>query len=459
MSYRELFARAKNTTIKAALVGSGEFGASFVFQAFSTPGLKVSAICTRTVSKAVAVYQRAGVPPENIVICNTEEEVQLAYKKNKYIVTDDCPSLLGLPLDILVEGSGSPEAGSHYASNALEAGINVVMVSKEVDSVVGPILNRIALEKGLVYSTVEGDQPSLLIGLITWAESLGLDIVCAGKSSEYDFVVDLDNEKIAWQSKEVSALGIKGLWDIKDGTDSIRQRSELLDMIPQRSVPDLCEMVIVANNTGFEPASSFLNATIARIVELPDILGLENDGGITIKPKTIDIFNCLRRDDEPSMAGGVFILVACHDKDTWKVLAAKGHPVSKDNKYALLYRPAHLLGVEAPISVLSAILLKQPTGTSDLKPRYDLVASSIEDIPAGTIFQVEGHHHTIEKLDALIHKNMPVKDGNPVPFYMLAGAKTKIDIPAGSTITLDMVEISEESPLWKLRILQDEKFP
>jgi predicted homoserine dehydrogenase-like protein len=37
---------------------------------------------------------------------------------------------------------------------------------------------------------VDGDQPSLLMGLATWAEMLGFTMVAAGKSSEYDFVFD-----------------------------------------------------------------------------------------------------------------------------------------------------------------------------------------------------------------------------------------------------------------------------
>ena len=55
---------------------------------------------------------------------------------------------------------------------------------------VGPILARRAASAGVVHTPVDGDQPSLLIGLITWAQAIGLTIVGAGKSSEYDFVHD-----------------------------------------------------------------------------------------------------------------------------------------------------------------------------------------------------------------------------------------------------------------------------
>ena len=64
------------------------------------------------------------------------------------------------------------------------------MVSKETDSVCGPILNQTAAEHGAVYALVNGDQPRNLLDLYSWAMLLGLDVVAAGKASEYDFVWD-----------------------------------------------------------------------------------------------------------------------------------------------------------------------------------------------------------------------------------------------------------------------------
>ena len=80
--------------------------------------------------------------------------------------------------------SGNPEAGARHGRLAIEAGHHLVLVSKEVDSVVGPYLAAYARRHGKVVTPVDGDQPSLLIGLITWAQTLGFEILAAGKSSE-----------------------------------------------------------------------------------------------------------------------------------------------------------------------------------------------------------------------------------------------------------------------------------
>lgn len=56
---------------------------------------------------------------------------------------------------------------------AIEAGHHLVLVSKEVDSVIGPYLAHLARQRSKVVTPNDGDQPSLLIGLITWAQTLG----------------------------------------------------------------------------------------------------------------------------------------------------------------------------------------------------------------------------------------------------------------------------------------------
>ena len=98
---------------------------------------------------------------------------------------------------MLVEATGQPEAAATIAEWAIGKVCHVVMASKEAGIVVGPILNRMAKQNGVVYTEVEGDQPSLLIGLNSWAETLGLDVLAAGKSSEYDFVLE-DDDTLRW---------------------------------------------------------------------------------------------------------------------------------------------------------------------------------------------------------------------------------------------------------------------
>ncbi len=125
----------------------------------------------------------------------------------------------------------------------------------------------------------------------------------------------------------------------------------------------------------------------------------------------------------------------------------------------MLYNPSHLLGVEAPISILSAVLLGQPTGGAAPAPVVDLVARTNRDWRAGeTLTITDHHHHEVAGLDPMLVKAASATAGNPAPYYMAAGHVLTADVPAGKTVTIDMIEPPADSALWRLRAAQDTLF-
>ena len=71
------------------------------------------------------------------------------------------PASVACDVDIVIEATGSVEAGASNALRAIEHGRHVIMVTVEADVVVGPILQRKAEAAGVVYSMAYGDQPAL----------------------------------------------------------------------------------------------------------------------------------------------------------------------------------------------------------------------------------------------------------------------------------------------------------
>ena len=201
-----------------------------------------------------------------------------------------------------------------------------------------------------------------------------------------------------------------------------------------------------------------MHAPIARIVEVPGIFCPAELGGLLQGSGRLDIFNCLRRHDEASMGGGVFIVVECEDQATWHMLMKKGHPCNRSTRCAMLYHPAHLLGVEAPISVLLAACLGMPTGASRPKPVCDLVGRATRDLPAGYVLEMGGHHHTIEGVEGELIDAIPMLPGNPAPFYMIANRRLLRPVAAGSVITTESIDLDPGSVLVRLRRAQDERF-
>lgn len=451
---------AREKTVRALIIGAGEYGFSLVAQSRRTPGLSVVAISERRMERGVEAFKHAGLPDEAIAVCETKTQAETALKAGKVVVSNDALMLIQLPIDVVVESTGSPEAAALHADAALKHGKHVVMVSKEADIVLGPLFHRRAKAAGLVYSPVDGDQPCLLMQLVVWARVLGLEILCAGKTSEYDFVYDQAAKKVTSLDRVIDASGFDPLWarGSRDIRSLIDARAAALTDIPQHTVPDLVEMGIVANATGLVPDIPAFHAPIARTQEIADILVPAGMGGILGGTGRVDVVNQLRRPDEASFAGGVFIVVRCEDRKSWEVLRAKGHEVNRAGDAAMIYRPSHLLGVESATTVLAAALHGMSSGTEDVRPRFDVVGRTTRFLPAGTVLTVAGHHHQIAGVEGLLVEALRVEGGNPIPFYMMGDNRLTRDVPAGTIITTDMLQKPTNSLLWTLRREMEEAF-
>lgn len=456
MDYHALFSRS-GRVVGAALVGVGEFGRSLVSQSRGIDNLDVRVLCDRNLQSARDACSRAGIPDNAIVVCNTPASARKALDAGRKVLVEDSALVMELDVDIVVEATGDAEVGAGVAAAALANGKHVAMATKEAEIVVGPLLASRARRAGLIHTPVDGDQPSLLLGLLSWAGTLGLEVVAAGKSSEYDFVFDAAAEQVTWRDRSIPVPGFSELWHLApaDRMRTVRERGEALAALPQRTVPDLCEMGVVVNSSSLEPDTPTFHAPVARTVEVPEIFCPRADGGMLHDTGVIDVFNCLRRPDEASFAGGVFVVVACRGRATWRTLAEKGIPVSADTGYALLYNPQHLLGVEAPISILSAVLLNQSSGGTEVAHRCDLVARACRDFSAGEVLAIsDHHHHEVAGLEPMLVKSAKAAGGNPVPYYMAVDRPLTRAVSAGDIITCDMVR-DEGSVLWSLRVEQD----
>lgn len=453
MNYHALLSQT-HRVVRAALIGAGEFGCTLVAQSRGIDNLDVCVLCDRNLQSARDACSRAGIPEDAVAVCDSPTSARKALEAGHRVLVEDSALVMDLDVDIVVEATGNPEAGAGNAASALANGKHVAMATKEAEIVVGPLFAARARKAGLVHTPVDGDQPSLLLGLLSWARTLGLDVVAAGKSSEYDFVFDPATETVTWRDRSIPVPGFSDLWslDPSDRLRTVRDRGEALATFPQRTVPDLCEMGLVANGSRLKPDTPTFHVPVARTVEVPRILCPSGDGGVLSERGVIDVFNCLRRPDEVSFAGGVFIVVACKDAATWRTLRNKGIPVSGDAGYALLYNPQHLLGVEAPISILSAVLLGQSTGGADVAHRCDLVARASRDFAAGeTLTITDHHHHEVAGLEPMLVEPAKATGDNPMPYYLAVNRRLTRPLPAGATVTCDLVEMDYSSLLWSLR--------
>jgi predicted homoserine dehydrogenase-like protein len=453
MQFQTLFHAAAERPVRAALLGAGEFGLSLIAQSRRMQGLRIDAAFDLDPGRVAGALSAMGVPHRR---CASRQQAHAAFEAGELALCERLDDLLTLPLEIVVEATGHAEAGAAHGVAALQAGFGVAMVSKEAECVVGPALARRAAAAGLPWTLVDGDQPALLIGLVSWARTLGLPIVAAGKSSEYDFVYDPADGTTRWLEQSVHAPEIAAQWNLAaDPAATVAARARLLESLPQRTVPDSCEMTLVANATGLLPDRPDFHAPLAHTPELAELYGLREAGGLLNRVGALDVFNCLRRPDEASFAGGVFVVVELADRRTGELFAGKGIPVSRDRRRALIYNPSHLLGVEAPVSVMAAARLGHSILDAGYRPQLDLVARAARDLPVGHKLDIEGTRHAVPGLEPLL---LPTAAGGPdaaLPYYMAVGLRLMRPVTAGSLLRFADVAAPEGSVLWSLRAEQE----
>lgn len=435
------------TVIRYALTGAGGgFARTLLAQTRLIDRLAPTVLCDLDIAGLRALCLELGYEAASLVECENAQSVR-SLVPGQIALVRDVALLDPAAYDILVEGTGNPSVGYRAARAALEAKRHVAMVSKEVDAVAGVSLAQFAAQQGVVYTTADGDQPSNLIGWVSWARTLGLDIVAAGKSSEYDLVFDETTGEVTQLDQHFPAPELANLMTLGDDVAAtLAARREALRGRKTSATADYCEMTVVATNTGLVPDVELLHYPVARTTELADIYALREDGGVLSRKGVIDVFNMLRRPDEASFAGGVFVVVRTTDAPTWALLAQKGHVVSRNGRYACMYLPYHFMGVETPITLLEAVLHGRSTGAAQPTQCAVLAGRATGDIKAGTVLHMGGHHHDVTGVQAVLLPR-DAAAANVAPLYLAAHATLARDVAAGELLTLDHLQNPDEALL------------
>ncbi|MFE2373449.1 homoserine dehydrogenase [Streptomyces sp. NPDC059398] len=425
--------------VRYALTGAcGGFGRTLLAQTRYVPGLSPAVLCDLDTGGLRALWAELGLPDDGLRVCRTPDEVRRAGSDpDVTLAVPDTALLAETEFDILVEATGNPAVGYAAAVAALTAGRHVAMASKEVDSVAGVRLSRLAARHGVVYTPAGGDQPANVLGLLRWGRLIGLDVVALGKSSEYDLVLDPESETVTQQDMTVAVPGMSDLLTLGDDVrGTLAARAALVEALPRRSSADYCEMSVVSHHSGFQPDVPELHYPVARIDELADVYALREDGGLLATTGALDVFSALRLPGEASFAGGVFLIVRTHDDVTWRMLREKGHVVSRDGRYACVYLPFHLMGVETPFTLLTAVHEHRgAAGPGGVGRSAVLAGRAVRDLPAGTELRMHGHHHEVDGLEPAL---LTAQDAGPgtAPYYLAANARTARDVRAGTVLTL-----------------------
>jgi predicted homoserine dehydrogenase-like protein len=113
-----------------------------------------------------------------------------------------------------------------------------------------------------------------------------------------------------------------------------------------------------------------------------------------------------------------------------------GLPTDSTGRYAAMYKPFHLIGLELSISVLSAALRGEPTGSCRTW-RGDAVAVAKRDLKAGESLDGEGGYTVYGQLAPAARS----KARRMLPIGLAHGVRLTRDVAAGSVVTEDDVDL------------------
>ena len=434
---------ARSEPVRVGVVGAGTFGQQFVGQAVGIDGMRVAGIADLDLGRARDALSIGD--GGRIERADSSSAVAAAIDAGRPVITDDATALIEGDIDVLLEATGIPEAGARHAYEAILAGVDVVMASVEADTVVGPTLARFAKAADVVYSHAYGDQPALTIEMVEWARAAGFEMIAAGQGREFR-----KQDRYGTPDDALERFGFTEEY-LADSDPNPKLYNSFMD-----GTKLAVESCAVANAVGLPPDTTGMHAPTAEIKDVPDLFRPNDAGGILENTGVVDVVSTAYPDGSTTETGfpfGIFVVVRAPTERVRRHLhlgigGGDGVVTSSDGEYALFYRPYHLPGAETAVSVANAALDDQPTGTARERIA-EVVAAAKRDLVCGETIDGGGG----ETVYGLVERADAAEADGHVPLELLDGAELRRPVEKDEVLSVEDVELDEDSFLYTLRDL------
>jgi predicted homoserine dehydrogenase-like protein len=421
---------AAKKPVRVALIGAGKFGSMFLSQVPHTPGLQVPVIVDLDPERAREACRTVGWDAERIAAT---------------IFTADGSKATSGEVDVIVEATGNPAVGIRHARAAIAAGKHIVMVNVEADVLAGPLLAEEARKAGVVYSLAYGDQPALTAEMVDWARATGFRVVAAGKGTKYLPAYHDVTPAGVWSHYGLSA----------DEAQSAGMNPQMFNSFLD-GTKSAIEMAAIANATGLEVPSKGLAFPPCGVDDLPQVLRPREAGGVLEKTGLVEVVSSLERDGRPvfrDLRWGVYVVLEAPNDYAADCFRQYGLKTDSSGRYAAMYKPYHLIGLELNISILSAALRGEPTGQAQ-GFRGDVAAVAKRDLRAGEMLDGEGGYTVWGKL---MPASASIKAG-ALPIGLAHRLKLRQDVAHGALVRWSDVEFDTDNETVRTRRAMEAKF-
>jgi predicted homoserine dehydrogenase-like protein len=421
---------AAGKPVRVALIGAGKFGSMFLSQVPHTPGLEVPVIVDLDPERAREACRTVGW-----------DDARIAATK----FTDDGAAATSGNIEVIVEATGNPAVGIKHARAAIKAGKHIVMVNVEADVLAGPLLAEEARKAGVVYSLAYGDQPALTAEMVDWARATGFRVVAAGKGTKYLPAYHGVTPADVWSHYGLTA------GEAQSAGMNPQMFNSFLD-----GTKSAIEMAAIANATGLDVPTGGLLFPPCGVDDLPHVMRPCDQGGVLEKSGVVEVVSSLERDGRPvfrDLRWGVYVVLEAPNDYAADCFRQYGLKTDAGGRYAAMYKPYHLIGLELNISILSAALRNEPTGQPH-DFRGDVASVAKRALRAGEMLDGEGGYTVWGKL-------MPAAASlaaGALPIGLAHRVKLKNDIAHGAVVRWNDVEIDAGTDAVATRRAMEKRF-
>ena len=216
------------------------------------------------------------------------------------------------------------------------------------------------------------------------------------------------------------------------------------------------EMTAVCNATGLHAQTEGLTFPPATRFEHAEVCKPKADGGVLEKAGVTEVTSSIYRDgtDVPnSLVMGTYVVFEAASDYGEECFREYSMLPDKSGKYACLYRPIHMIGLELGISVASAALRKEATG-APICFNSDVVATAKRPLKVGEILDGEGGFCVWGKQTPAATS---LQEGY-LPLGLAHNVKLKRDITTGERLKWSDVEYNPQDLAVKVRREMEETF-
>jgi len=179
-------------------------------------------------------------------------------------------------------------------------------------------------------------------------------------------------------------------------------------------------------------------------------------GGVLEKSGVVEVVSSLERDGRPvfrDLRWGVYAVLEAPNDYAADCFRQYGLKTDSSGRFAAMYKPYHLIGLELNVSILSAALRNEPTGQPE-GFRGDVVAVAKRDLRAGEMLDGEGGYTVWGKL---MLAQASLKAG-ALPIGLAHRMKLKHDISHGALVRWSDVEFDAGSDAVRTRKVMEAAF-